>query len=441
MKTHASTMPNLVPTKRDYTRNPLLVYWEMTQACALACKHCRAAAILQCHPRQLTTEESRALLQQITAFGDPMPHLILTSGDPLQRTDLYELIDYARALGLQVSITPSATEALTHDVLKKLKAHGIQSLGLSLDGSNAQRHEAVRGVEGCFDWTMRAAHTAAEVGLPIQINTLVSQETVDDLPAIYETLMQIQVMRWSLFFLISVGRGRVLQPLDPIAAEDLMRWLLNLLMMALVATVVWWLVQNSYRITGFDIEEVKQRLATLTEDNRLLKRDLDAAKGAVVERDRQLQIERAAQGELARTVAQLQEENAALKEDLGFLRNIMSSGATPEGIGVANLKIERDGKPNEYRYRMLLTQGGQRKQDFRGKVQVLARVVKDGANSTMTFPDAPATDPAGAFEFRFYHKVEGRFAIPEGATLKSVDVRVLALPGGQVKLSRTINQL
>jgi len=142
-----------------------------------------------------------------------------------------------------------------------------------------------------------------------------------------------------------------------------------------------------------------------------------------------------------RTVAQLQEENAALKEDLGFLRNIMSSGAAPEGIGVSNLKVERDGKPNEYRYRMLLTQGGQRKQDFKGRVQIVARVARDGAMSTLTFPDAAVPDAAGAFEFRFYHKVEGRFAIPEGTTLKGVDVRVLALPGGQVKLSRTINQL
>jgi hypothetical protein len=219
------------------------------------------------------------------------------------------------------------------------------------------------------------------------------------------------------------------------------RWLLNVLLMVLVATVVWWLVQNSYRITGFDIEEVKQRLAQLTEENRAVKAELEAARGTLTERDRQLQIEKAAQSELARTVAQLQEENAALKEDLGFLRNIMSSGTTPEGIAVANLKVERDGKSNEYRYRMLLTQGGQRKQDFKGKVQIVARVARDGATSTMTFPDSPPTDPAGAFEFRFYQKVEGRFAIPDGTTLKGVDVRVLALPGGQVKLSRTINQL
>jgi hypothetical protein len=219
------------------------------------------------------------------------------------------------------------------------------------------------------------------------------------------------------------------------------RWLLNVLMMAAVATIVWWVVQNSYRITGSDIEEVRQRIARLTEEDRVLKQDLDTTKASLVERDRQLQIEKAAQSELARTVAQLQDENAALKEDLGFLRNIMSSGATPEGIAVSNLKIERDGKPNEFRYRMLLTQGGQRKQDFKGKVQIVARLSKDGAVTTATFPDPAGGDTAGAVEFRFYQKVEGRFAIPDGSELKSAEVRVLALPGGQVKLSRTINQL
>jgi hypothetical protein len=219
------------------------------------------------------------------------------------------------------------------------------------------------------------------------------------------------------------------------------RWTLNILMMALVAAVVWWLVQNSYRITGFNLEEVKQRIAALTEENRVMKHDLDVAKGTATERDRQLQIEKAAQGELARTVAQLQEENAALKEDLGFLRNIMSSGGAPEGLGLSNLKIERDGKPNEFRYRMLLTQGGQRKQDFKGKVQIVARVAKDGAINNLTFPDPAAGESAGSFEFRFYQKIEGRFAIPDGTTLKSADVRILALPGGQVKLSRTISQL
>jgi hypothetical protein len=192
------------------------------------------------------------------------------------------------------------------------------------------------------------------------------------------------------------------------------RWLINLLAMTAVAGIVWWIVQNSYRITGFNAAEARQQIDTLGEENKRMKREFDQARAMVTERDRQLQIEKASQVELARSVAQLQEENATLKEDLGFLGP-------------------------EYRYRMLLTQGGQRKQDFRGRVQILARVAQGAANSTLTFPDPSLPETTGSFDFRFYHKVEGRFRIPEGAALKSVDVRVLAVPGGQVKLSRTVN--
>jgi radical SAM protein len=202
------------------------VYWEMTQACALACRHCRAEAVSDPHPDQLTHAESKDLLRQIAAFDKP--HLILTGGDPLKRADIFELIDEARGLGLTVSITPSATPELTRDVLEKLKVHGIDSLGLSLDGSTAARHEAVRGVAGCFDWTMRAMKDAGELGFPIQVNTLVSEETADDLPAIFELLKTMKVMRWSLFFLIAVGRGKTLQPVSPEHGEDLMRWIYGL---------------------------------------------------------------------------------------------------------------------------------------------------------------------------------------------------------------------
>ena len=212
----------------DYSQNPMLVYWEMTQACALACRHCRAEAVSTPHPSELTHAESKTLLRQIAAFDKPLPHLILTGGDPLKRADLYDLIDEAHILGLTVSITPSATPDLTFDALAKLKAHGIESLGLSLDGSSAVRHEAVRGVEGCFDWTIRAAEDAAKLGMPIQVNTLVSQETADDLPAIYELLKSLKAMRWSLFFLIAVGRGKMLQPVSPERGEELMHWVYDL---------------------------------------------------------------------------------------------------------------------------------------------------------------------------------------------------------------------
>jgi radical SAM protein len=216
------------PRRYDFTQNPMLVYWEMTQACMLACRHCRAEAMPTPHPRELTPAESMGLLRQIAAFGDPLPHLILTGGDPLNRKDLFQVIDDARAWGLEVSITPSATPALTPQVLGLLQSHGIQSLGLSLDGSNAVRHDAVRAIPGCFDRTIDVAREAGRLGLPIQVNTLVAQETADDLPAIYELLKTFPVMRWSLFFLISVGRGRALQEVSPEQGEEIMNWVLDL---------------------------------------------------------------------------------------------------------------------------------------------------------------------------------------------------------------------
>ncbi len=232
------SVPSVTPTRNgrpsthprhssnhSYSEQPMLVYWEMTQACGLACRHCRAEAVSTPHPNELTTEEGKNLLRQIADFKNPIPHLVFTGGDPLRRTDLFELIDEARSLGINASITPSATSDLTVEVLAKLKDHGIDSFGLSLDGSTAARHEAVRGVEGCFDWTIAAAKAAASLGVPIQVNTLVAEETVDDVPAIYELLKSnFPVMRWSLFFLIEVGRGKVLQPISSERGEQLMNW-------------------------------------------------------------------------------------------------------------------------------------------------------------------------------------------------------------------------
>jgi radical SAM protein len=227
----AATMelPHSMRVARDFSRNPMLVYWEMTQACGLACKHCRAEAMPTPHPLELSTADSKKLLAQITAFGDPLPHLILTGGDPLSRKDLYPIIDHGRSLGLEVSITPSATFELTNSAIDQLKAHGIQSLGLSLDGSCAAKHDAIRAVPGTFDRTVEAARHAGRLGLPIQVNTLVAEETVEDLPAIYELLRtSFPVMRWSLFFLISVGRGKALNEVSPSEGERVMEWVLDL---------------------------------------------------------------------------------------------------------------------------------------------------------------------------------------------------------------------
>jgi len=210
---------------RDYSLTPLNVYWEMTQACALACRHCRAEAVPEAHPDELKFEDGIRLLDQILGFGDPLPQLILTGGDPLRRPDLHDIIREARKRGIGVSITPAATPALTREVLEKLIELGVDGLGLSLDGSSAEKHDSIRGVPGTFDRTVQAMRWAQELKMPLQVNTLVSAETAHDLPGIYEVLKPLGLARWSLFFLIAVGRGKVLAPLEPVEAEEVMRWI------------------------------------------------------------------------------------------------------------------------------------------------------------------------------------------------------------------------
>jgi len=180
------------------------------------------------HPLQLSFEEGERLLSDIASFGNPLPHLVLTGGDPLRRERLFDLIASARDKGLKVSVTPAASPSLTKETFEQLKAAGVDSIALSLDGSTAARHDDIRQVPGTFEITLQAAKWAGEVGLPLQINTLVTDETAADLPAVFELVHTFPLMRWSLFFLIAVGRGEQLNELDPVKAEELMHWIQKL---------------------------------------------------------------------------------------------------------------------------------------------------------------------------------------------------------------------
>jgi len=204
---------------------PQRVYWEVTRSCDLACRHCRAEAVAAAHPDELTAAEATSLIAALSGFHDPLPHLVLTGGDPLKRQDLFALIDTARAHGFPVSVAPSATPLLTADALRRMHAAGVEAISLSLDGATEARHDRIRGIDGTYQRTIAAAGVAREIGLPFQVNTLVCEETVDDLPAIRELVAGLGAARWSLFFLVAVGRGQVLQPISAARAEAVLQWL------------------------------------------------------------------------------------------------------------------------------------------------------------------------------------------------------------------------
>jgi MoaA/NifB/PqqE/SkfB family radical SAM enzyme len=176
-------------------------------------------------PGELGPAEGRRLLEAFLEFGRPGPRVVLTGGDPLERPDFWDLLDHGTALGLDVSVAPSGTPMLTADVIRRLRRAGVEAMSLSLDGSDAARHDGFRGIPGCFDRTVAAARAAAQTELPLQVNTLATAETLPDLPAVADLVGRLGATRWSLFFLIQVGRGRTLSQLTPDRAEGLLGWL------------------------------------------------------------------------------------------------------------------------------------------------------------------------------------------------------------------------
>ncbi|MFN2426529.1 MAG: radical SAM protein [Candidatus Binatia bacterium] len=210
-----------------YDESPRRVYWELTRACALACRHCRAAALHERLPDELTTTEAFTVVRSL-ATARPAPVVVLTGGDPLERPDFWEILDFARHAGLHVDVAPSATPKLTGKVILELASRGVGAMSLSLDGSDAPRHDGLRGITGCFDVTMEAAARIAEAEIPLQVNTLVTAGTLGDMPAIYERVAAMQARRWSLFFLVTTGRGSTLPQISAQEAEELLGWACSL---------------------------------------------------------------------------------------------------------------------------------------------------------------------------------------------------------------------
>ena len=191
----------------DFNERPFIAIWEVTQACDLACVHCRASAQPNRDPLELTTAEGKGLIDQIAALKVPV--FVLTGGDPIKRPDLFELIGHAQKVGVRVSLTPSATPLLTKEIVVRLKESGLARLAVSMDGASAATHDAFRGLSGSFARTLDAVRWANEVGLPVQINTTFSRRNIAEMDAIVALMETLNITLWSVFFLVPTGRGKL----------------------------------------------------------------------------------------------------------------------------------------------------------------------------------------------------------------------------------------
>lgn len=190
----------------DFDARPFILFWEVTRACALACRHCRATAVPRAAPDELDHRESLDLIDQVAELRPTM--FVLTGGDPMLRKDLPALIEHAAGHhGLHVSLSPAATPLLLRADFAALKASGIQRMSLSLDGATRETHDGFRGLTGTFDRTLRAVEMAHAAGLPLQINTTIHKRNLHEFEAFADLMHELRPAMWSVFLIVPTGRA------------------------------------------------------------------------------------------------------------------------------------------------------------------------------------------------------------------------------------------
>lgn len=201
-----------------------LIAWELTRSCNLACSHCRASSGRGPYPDELTTKECFKLIDEIISFARPV--MILTGGEPLLRSDIFEIIEYGKNKGLPMVMSPNGT-LLDDGNIKKIIASGIKRISVSLDGHDAASHDGLRQVPGAFKKACEGIGRARKAGLEFQINTTVTRRNLRALTKIISLAKELGAKAHHIFLLVPTGRAREMmnEELSPLEYEEALKFL------------------------------------------------------------------------------------------------------------------------------------------------------------------------------------------------------------------------
>lgn len=218
------------------------------------------------------------------------------------------------------------------------------------------------------------------------------------------------------------------------------RWVFMVSAVAVGVGLAGWMYDIGSQFAGFDRMEAHRELTDLKgRASQLLSENGAIQSEAVAGRSR-LQVEVEAQRELANTVKALQDENAKLKDDLAFFRNLMSVDGKVGAVKIYQLKVERKAFPGEYRYQLLLLQSGQREHEFQGKLQLSVNALEGGKKVVIPLSgEAQGKGQPINLSFKYYQRVEGSFQIAPESAVKSMDIRVFENGTAQPRLAQTVN--
>src|SRR5260370_4048889 len=184
--------------------NPRLIFWELTKGCNLRCIHCRATATELSSPNDLSTQSAREIIDQIAEVSTPI--LVLSGGEPLYRSDIFQLARYGTDKGLRVALATNGT-LVTKEVARMIVDSGVRRVAISLDGSDALTHDTFRGIPGAFDAAIAGFRNLKNLGMSVQINTTIARHNAHQLPSVLELARSIGADALHTFLLVPVGCG------------------------------------------------------------------------------------------------------------------------------------------------------------------------------------------------------------------------------------------
>jgi radical SAM protein with 4Fe4S-binding SPASM domain len=203
---------------------PRLIFWEMTKGCNLRCIHCRATATELSSPSDLDTRTALGIIDQIAAVADPI--LVLSGGEPLFRSDIFQLARYATDKGLRVALATNGT-LVTREVARMIVDAGVRRVSISLDGADAMTHDTFRGIPGAFDAAVYGLRNLKALGMSVQINMTIARHNARQLPQVLELARNLGADALHTFLLVPVGCGVDIadeQMVAPEEYEEMLNW-------------------------------------------------------------------------------------------------------------------------------------------------------------------------------------------------------------------------
>lgn len=218
------------------------------------------------------------------------------------------------------------------------------------------------------------------------------------------------------------------------------RWLGMCVAGAAAIVIAQWLYDAGRRYAGYDRGEIEQELVRVKGEADVARNDLERLRATVDAADSKLAIERTAQQKLAEQVRGLERENASLREELAIFESMLASGAR-EGqlLAIQRFKVEADGAPGEYRFRLMLFAPGKRtERNFQGRLELLVKLDEAGRSAMMIMPEK-GNSAAFQLAFKQFRRIEGSFKVSPNSTVESVQVRVYEAGSDQVKATQTVS--